>query len=63
MAPLHPLSTYSISELPCQDLWIQAKLKFKFQDCSPLYCTSRLQVNLKPVDIWYIIEKGRGQPK
>ena len=47
MAPVHPLSTYSISELPCQDLWIQAKLKSRLNDCFPLNYTSRLQANIK----------------
>ena len=47
MVPVQPLSTYFISELPCQDLWIQAKLKSKLNDCFPLIYTSRQQANIK----------------
>ena len=45
MVPVHPLSTYKIGTAipgPVDE----AKSKFRYQDCSPLYCTSRLYVNL-----------------
>ena len=46
MVPAHPLSTYNIGTAMPGPV-DKAKLKFKLKDCSPLYCISRLLVNLK----------------
>ena len=58
MVPVHPLSTYNIGTAMPGPV-DKAKLKFKLKDCSPLYCISRLHVNLKSGDIRYILEKGK----
>ena len=46
MAPVHPLSTYQIGTAMPGPV-DKAKFKFKLKNCSPLYCISRLLVNLK----------------